>query len=560
MKKITIRVEGMTCEHCVLSVNKAVKSVGGIIDVETSLKENTSMILAEDSVDIDSIKKSIERAGYVPKEYISADASGSETVGKPSPSKYDYDLVIVGGGSAAFSSAIYAAEKNLRVCVIENWVIGGTCLNRGCVPSKHFIEAARIFYEPVNNKYKGVAIGQKSIDIKTLVKEKDELLTALRQVKYYNVLEGYPQIKFIAGTGRFLSKNSVEVMPSAKMEKPYTVTSDKFIVATGSKNRILDIPGLGETGYITNTEILSIDYIPKTLLIQGTRALALEFAQMFKRFGSKVIMVGRAARIALNEEPEISAELENILRKEGVEILLGSEIKKLYKKDGKKYADIATNGDGKTLTLEFDEFLMATGIVGNSAELNLEAAGVETDKNGFVITDEYLKTSADNIYAVGDITGRWFFVTTAAYEGKIAAGNLLDGKNIKADYTGVAHTTFTDPELSSVGLTEEQAVKADIEYEKTVFPVSYIPKAQAIFKTEGLIKMIAERKTGRVLGIHMLAHNSSETIQQASVYIQNNYTTEDIGKEIGVYPTMAEGLKLCAQTFTKDVSKLSCCA
>ena len=571
MKKINIEVNGMTCEHCVARVNKFILSVPGVKNIDTVLKENKSYIVADNNVNVETITLSIKDAGYKPGKYDVSEAEGldeshdrtsskgiSDMDKKNGAGNYDYDLIIIGGGSAAFSSAIYAAEKNLRVCVIENWVIGGTCLNRGCVPSKHFLEAGRIFYEPLNNKYQGIKVEQKSIDMKTLVEEKDILLTALRQVKYYNVLEGYPQIRFINGTGRFISKNAVEIIPAGRTGQPYTISSEKFIIATGSKNKILDIPGLGDTGYMTNTELLDISYIPKTLLIQGTRALALEFAQMFSRFGSKVVIVGRANRVALNEEPEISEELENILRREGIEILLGSEIKKLYKKEGKKYAEIETEDGIKVI--EFDEFLMATGIVGNSMELNLDAAGVETDKNGFVVVNDELKTSEDNIYAAGDITVKWFFVTVAAYEGKIAASNLLDGTHIKTDYSAVAHTTFTDPELSSVGLTEEQAVKAGYDIEKAVFPISYTPKAQAIFKTEGLVKMIAEKETGKVLGIHMLAHNSSETIQQASVYIQNNYTVERIGQEIGVYPTMAESLKLCAQTFTKDISKLSCCA
>ncbi|MHB1697734.1 MAG: mercury(II) reductase [bacterium] len=555
MKEIKIEVYGMTCEHCVARVNKFIKEIGGVQNIKTVLKENMSYILANNNVDTDAIKTAVENAGY--KAGKSEVTEKTDAPGKPKNS-YGYDLVIIGGGSAAFSSAIYAAEKNLNVCVIENRLIGGTCLNRGCVPSKHFLEAARIFHEPLSNKYKGVSLEQKSIDIKTLVEEKNKLLNALRQIKYYNVLEGYPQIKFISGTACFLSGNAVEIIPVDEAAKSYAVSSDKFIIATGSKNRILDIPGIEDTGYMTNAELLDTGRIPKTLLIQGTRALALEFAQMFGRFGSRVVMVGRANRIALNEEPEISAELENILRNEGIEILLGSEIKKLYKKDGKKFAEIKTESGIKII--EFDEFLMAAGIVGNSTELNLKAAGVESDKEGFVIVNDELRTSADNIYAAGDITGKWFFVTAAAYEGKVAASNLLDGTRVKTDFSSVAHTTFTDPELSSVGLTEEQAVKAGYGIEKVLFPISYTPKAQAIFKTEGLIKMIAEKDTGRVLGIHILAHNSSETIQQASLYLQNNYTVERIGGEIGVYPTMAEALKLCAQTFTKDISKLSCCA
>ncbi len=203
---------------------------------------------------------------------------------------------------------------------------------------------------------------------------------------------------------------------------------------------------------------------------------------------------------------------------------------------------------------------MATGVVGNTENLNLEAVGVETYKQGYIKVDDELRTTNPDIYACGDVTGLTRLVTTAAYDGKIAADNILHGRHIKADYSAVAHTTFTDPEVSSVGLTEEAAIKEGYDVAKVVFPVEYVPKAQAIFKIEGLIKMIADKKTNKVLGIHMLAHNSSETIQQASVYLQNNYTIQQIGEEIGVYPTMAEGLKLAAQSFTKDVSKLSCCA
>ena len=566
MKKIKINVEGMTCEHCVTSVNKAINRVKGVIKVDTSLSKKESVILAADDIKVEDIKKNIENAGYTPlshettrvseteEEKTEADDNGQ--IGKNL--NYDYDLIIIGGGSAAFSSAIKFADEGKKVCVIENRVIGGTCLNRGCVPSKHLLEAARIYYEPLSNKFKGIETKQVRVDIKELIKVKTELLDSLRGMKYYNVLRGYGNITFIEGKGSFASKNSVEVIPTGKSIDPYKITSDKFIVATGSTNQIIDIKGLGEVGYITNEEILNLNYLPETLLILGTRAVSLEFAQMFRRLGSKVVVVGRSGRILLNEEPEISESLLEILKNEGIKFLLNSSVKRLYKEDGKKYAEIET-GEGLT-AVKFDEFLMATGVVGNTEDLNLEAACVETYKQGFIKVDGELKTTNPDIYACGDVTGLMRLVTTAAYDGKIAAGNMLHGKHIKADYSSVAHTTFTDPEVSSVGLTEEAAIKNGYDVIKVVFPVEYVPKAQAIFKTEGLIKMIADKKTGKVIGIHMLAHNSSETIQQASVYIQNSYTIDAIGEEIGVYPTMAEGLKLAAQTFTKDVSKLSCCA
>ncbi len=566
MKKIKMNVKGMTCEHCVVSVNKAINKVKGVMDADTSLSKGESTILALDDINVEDIKKNIEEAGYTPLAYETADVSETE-VKKTAKSEggqtgsghnYDYDLIVVGGGSAAFSSAIKFADEGKKVCVIENWVIGGTCLNRGCVPSKHLLEAARIYYEPLSNKFKGIETKQTHIDIKELIKRKTELLNSLREMKYYNVLRGYNNITFIEAEGRFASKNSVEVIPNDKRVDSYKITSDKFIIATGSTNLIIDINGLGDVGYLTNEEILNLDYLPETLLILGTRAVSLEFAQMFRRFGSNVIVVGRSGRILLNEEPEISEALLNILKNEGIEFLLNSSIKRLYKDGGKKYADIETEEGLKTVN--FNEFLMATGVVGNTENLNLEAVGVETYKQGYIKVDGELRTANQNIYACGDVTGITRLVTTAAYDGKIAADNMLHGRHIKADYSFVAHTTFTDPEVSSVGLTEEAAIKEGYDVVKVVFPVEYVPKAQAIFKTEGLIKMIADKKTNKVLGIHMLAHNSSETIQQASVYLQNSYTIQQIGEEIGVYPTMAEGLKLAAQSFTKDVSKLSCCA
>lgn len=477
---------------------------------------------------------------------------------------YDFDLVVLGGGSAAFSSAIYAADMGLNVCVIENRIIGGTCLNRGCVPSKFLIEAARIFNEPLDNRFKGVSISRNYVNIDRLIREKETLLDSLRKFKYDDVLNGYPEIKFIKGTGKFLSNNSVECNP-ADGTNARVITSDKFIIATGTKNRILDIPGLSDAGFVTSEGLLDINYIPETLLIQGTRSLSLEFAQMFSRFGSKVFIVGRSGRIALNEEPEISMELERILKAEGINILLNSKIERLYKENGKKYAiikdinSIGSTGNQEKI-IEFDELLLATGVTGNTDSLNLDSVRVKTNFDGFVITDDELKTSSENIFAAGDVTGRGLLVTTAAYEGKLAAANLLEKKHGRVDYRAVPHTIFTDPELSSVGITEEQAIKFFIPYISSIIPISYVPKANIILKTDGLIKMIAEKDTERLLGVHLLSHSSSETIQQASVYLQNNYTLKDIGNEIGVYPTMAEALKLCAQSFHKDINKLSCCA
>ena len=566
MKKIKINVEGMTCEHCVTSLNKAVNKVRGVIKVDTSLAKKESLILAADDIKVEDIKKSIENVGYKPLSHEAVnvseaelEASGTETGNSAEKNhNYDYDLIVIGGGSAAFSAAIKFADEGKKVCVIENWVIGGTCLNRGCVPSKHLLEAARIYYEPINNKFKGIETKQGRIDVKELIKVKTELLDELREMKYYNVLKGYGNITFIEGRGSFASKNSVNVVPNDKNKKSFNITSDKFIIATGSKNQIINIEGLEEVGYITNEEILKLYYLPETLLILGTRAVSLEFAQMFRRFGSRVVVIGRSDRILLNEEPEISESLLEILKKEGIEFLLNSKISRLYKENGKKFAEIKTEAGIKNIN--FDEFLMATGVIGNTDGLNLNVVGAETDKYGFVKVNDELQTANPDIYACGDVTGLTRLVTTAAYDGKIAAENMLHAKHLKVDYSAVAHTIFTDPEVSSVGLTEEAALKAGYEVIKTVFPVEYVPKARSIFKTDGVIKMVADKKTGRVLGVHMVAHNSSETIQQASVYLQNAYTIQQIGEEIGVYPTMAEGLKLAAQTFTKDVSKLSCCA
>ena len=566
MKKIKINVEGMTCEHCVTSLNKAVNKVKGVVKVDTSLAKKESLILAADDIKVEDITKSIENAGYKPLSHETVNVSESELeksgteTGNTEEKKhnYQYDLIVVGGGSAAFSAAIKFADEGKKVCVVENWIIGGTCLNRGCVPSKHLLEAARIYYEPLNNKFKGIETKQARIDVKELIKVKTELLDSLREMKYYNVLRGYGNITFIEGRGSFESKNSVKVIPNDKSKESFNITAEKFIIATGSKNQIINIEGLETVGYITNEEILKLEYLPETLLILGTRAVSLEFAQMFRRFGSNVIVVGRSGRILLNEEPEISDTLIEILKKEGIEFLMNSGINKLYKKDGKKFAEIKTKEGLKAV--KFDEFLMATGVVGNTDGLNLSIVGVKTDKYGFVKVDGELKTDNPDIYACGDVTGLTRLVTTAAYDGKIAAENMLHVKHLKVDYSAVAHTIFTDPEVSSVGLTEEAAIKEGYDVIKTVFPVEYVPKARSIFKTEGVIKMIADKKTGRVLGVHMVAHNSSETIQQASVYLQNSYTIQQIGEEIVVYPTMSEGLKLAAQTFTKDVSKLSCCA
>lgn len=465
---------------------------------------------------------------------------------------FKFDIVIIGGGSAAFSAAIKATELGAEVAVCEKGVIGGTCLNRGCIPSKSLLNASELFYYSVRQPFQGIEIPKGKVDLAKLIAQKDDLVHSLRQEKYLNILSGNKKIHYFSGTASFISENEVKVGDQI-------LFGERFIVATGATPQIIPFKGIEKAVFLNSTTALDLKELPSSMIIIGGRFVAVEMAQIFAHFGTKVTILQRSERIIPDEEEEISDGLKSYLEEEGIEVITGVKILELYKRGKRQVVKAEVNGSLSEFGGEW--LLMATGITPDTKALNLEAASVKVDGHGFIETDAYMRTSNPKIFAAGDVAGKMPLVTVAAAEGSIAAQNALNTGSPKGiDYSVIPHAIFTQPNVAGVGLIERDAVANGFSVISRTLDLRHVPKARAIWDTRGLIKIIAEEATGTILGVHILAPDAAEVIHQAVLLVKNKMTLKDAVEKIDVYPTLSEMVKLCAQSFYKNIEKLSCCA
>ena len=436
------------------------------------------------------------------------------------------DLVIIGYGAAGFASLIQANELGIKPTLIGYGPIGGTCVNVGCVPSKRLLH--------LGETYKGTDFFKPFDDTKELVK-------VMRKEKYEDLLSYY-DVELIEGKAHFISPHEVKVGDKI-------IEGKKFIIATGSSPFIPDIQGLKETGFWTNVEALNPDRKISSLVIIGGRAEALEFSQMYKNFGVDVAVLQRSKVLIPNWEPEISLEIQKVLEDEGIYVVTGVKVKEVKRGEGGK---IVVTDKGE---VEADEILLATGRKPN-VDLNLPSAGVELNERGGIKVNEELQTTNPNIYAAGDVIGNMMLEALAGYEGTIAVRNAIRNEHKKIDFLSIPQVIFTKPNLARVGITEAEGGE---KVESRVVKMKDIVKAQILGETRGLIKMVVDKETKRILGVHVMGENSAEFISEAALAIKHRMTIDDIIDTVHVFPTVAESLRIVALAFYKDVEKLSCC-
>jgi len=502
---IRLKITGMTCDHCAITVKSALEGVEGVEEAQVYFPQGLAEVRTKGDVDITDLIEAVKRSGY-----------GAEPLEEGPdiyiPKKDVYDLFVLGGGSAGFAGAIKGADLGARVLVVEKGVIGGTCLNRGCIPSKFLIEKA-----------KEVRCIDGKVDIRKIVEKEQDLISQLRKEKYWDVLEAYPSIEYREGNGKVLAGDKAVVNGS-------TIRFHRALITTGSRPSLPPVKNLEKVRHYTSDTIFTIDHLPDHLIILGGGAIGLELGQAFLRFGSRVTVLEALDDILITEEPELRQRLREILEREGMEILTGTTVQEVRELgDG---VEVIALRDERPLTLRGTDLLVATGRVPNTEGIGLEEAGIETDQRGFIRVNDYLQTSVPEIYSAGDCVGKMMLVTVSATEGAVAAENALLGNRKKMDYLSVPHAVFTDPELSSVGYTEQK----------------------------GLVKIVAERDTEKVVGVHVLGDHGGEIIHRAVPLVKYGLTLNEIIEMTDVYPTLSEAIKLCAQSFKKDVTKLSCCA
>ncbi len=461
-------------------------------------------------------------------------------------------VTIIGSGSAAFASALYLANNGAEVNIVESSTIGGTCVNVGCVPSKIFIRAAQLAHEQAHHPFEGLARVEPIVNKASLLAQQVNRVEELRTAKYVKVLESNPNINFIEGTAKFEDSNTV-IVESPGKQASIRLISDYVLVATGSSPYIPNIQGLRDAPYWTSTDALFSDVMPKHLIVVGSSVVATEIAQAYLRLGSKVTMLARST-ILSKEDPEIGIELSRIFTHEGMDVRLHAEINAVSYDEHKGFE--VTLSDS---IIAGDKLLIAAGRTANTANLGLDRIGISTSHNGDIIVDEYLRTNIPNIFAAGDCTTLPKYVYVAAAAGTRAAANML-GKSIKLDLKGLPEVVFTDPQVATVGYTVEQAEAMGKQAVAKVLKLENVPRALANFDTNGFIKLVADAKTHELLGAQVVAHEGSEVIQSVAMALHAKMTTTAMAAKLFPYLTMSEGLKLCAQTFSTDVKKLSCCA
>ncbi len=548
--ELELAVTGMTCDSCAVHVEKALQNVSGVkkAKVPGGWQSGRAAVKADSSVTAEALSTAVREAGY------SAIVKTRKPVGGSISSNgggSDFDLMVIGGGSAGFAAAIKGSELGYKVAIVEAATIGGTCVNIGCVPSKALIRALEAHHQAGQQRFRGIHTTSGQISWPEVINDKDRLVDELRQSKYVDVLAAYPDVTYIAGRARLTGKNGVEI--DGKPFAPF-----RIIIATGAQPWAAPIPGLADAGYLTSTTALDLKELPKSMIVLGANAVGLELAQTYARAGTYVTILELLPRIAPFEDEEISAALTSYLENEGIQIVTNFQSSHVTKQEG-RYV-LTGRQDGVEFTFDAEQLLVATGRRPNTADMGLEEADVLLGNRGEVLVSETLRTNNPFVYAAGDVTGKDMFVYVAAYAGGLAAENALNGIGETYDAGYIARVTFTDPQIASAGLTEVQAREQGYDVKVSVLPMEYVPRALAARDTRGLIKLVVDGATDHLLGAHVLAPEGSEIIQTAVMAIRFDLTVNQLRKTMFPYLTNVEGLKLAVLGLEKDVAMLSCCA
>lgn len=542
-----LRISGMTCRSCAEQVKAALEKVPGVRRAEVSYEHGRADLDIDGNASRERMLAALTLLGYRGRFEAKTGTGGGDRAGDGGTLR----IAVIGSGGAAMAGALKATERGAQVTLIERGTLGGTCVNVGCVPSKIMLRAAYIAHLRRTSPFdRGVGRSEPAIDRPHLLAQQAERVDALRRAKYEDILASNPGITVLRGQARFRDARTLAVSLREGGER--RVAFDRCLIATGASPALPPIPGLSDTRFWTSTEALASDRIPPRLAVIGSASVAVELAQAFARLGSKVTLLARNT-LLFREDPAIGRTLAAAFRDEGIEVLERTQVGRVtYRMD--EFVLATGHGD-----LRADELLVATGRAPNTGELDLGAAGVMRDARGAVVIDADLRSSAPDIYAAGDCTDQPQFVYVAAAAGARAAINMTGGQ-ASLDLSAMPAVVFTDPQVATVGMSETDALRHGIRTDSRTLALDNVPRALANFDTRGFIKLVAEAESGRLLGVQAVAAEAGELIQAAALAIGAGMSVQALGDRLFPYLTMVEGLKLAAQSFSKDVKQLSCCA
>ena len=471
-----------------------------------------------------------------------------------------FDLVILGSGSTAFAAALRAQELGKTAVMSEERIPGGTCVNRGCLPSKNLIEAAKLLYDAKNPRYPGISPTNLELDFQALIKQKDDVIAGYRNKKYESLL----------GTGFYIEQGHAEFVDAHTVQVgEKQLSGENILIATGSRPVLPSIEGLESVPYLTSdlltsNESMELTECPHSLLIIGGGYIALELGQMFHRFGTEVTILERSQQVlAHGYEPEAGQTMGTIFQEEGIQIITQASVSSVRQETNAVVVTVSM-GDS-TQEFRAEKLLITTGRRPNTDNINIEKSGVLLGEKGQVQVDEYLKTNVSHIFAAGDVIGSEISSQMAtpvgSQDGGIVAHNALSDQNQRSvNHRVIPRAIFTDPQIGIVGMTEKEAIAAGHRCWCRAIPMSLVPRAGAIRDTKGVIKMVADAETDEVLGVTMVGNSAAEIIHEVAMGMRFHAKLYDFIDLIHIYPTMAEALKIAAISRYKDPAKLSCCA
>lgn len=563
-KTINLYIDGMTCSGCSTHIEKDMNKTKGVLSSDVNHETGKGKFTIDTTkIDKEELINAVNGVGTysvvngVAKEDDGATDTIETTKKKASitKGKYDYDVIIIGGGSAAFSAAIKAEGLGLATLMVNAGLdFGGTCVNVGCVPSKNLIRAAETVYHATHSNFKGIKPKGVDIDFKQVIKDKKALVAALQQQKYLDVVSDFKNLTMLKGWAEFVDHKTILV------DGKDTYTATNIIIATGATTNIPNIEGLNEVGYLTNVSLFDLEEKPKSLTIMGAGYIGLEIAMAYNRLGVKVRIIEFTDRPLRSQTSDITDVLVEQMKREGIEILPNFRAIK-FEKDGDYTIIHCKCPDGSTTQIvEKGHIVVATGTKPNTSKLGLENMDLKLTEKGHILVNEKMETNVSNIFAAGDVTNTPHFVYTAAKEGSTAVNNAFSLSKTKLDYSSLPWVVFTDPQISGAGMDEVEAEKAGIPFEVSKLDLIHVARALAAQDTRGFIKLIRNPETDKLIGARVIAPEGGELIQQLSMAIKFGITIKDLAESFYPYLTLGEGIKLAAITFGKDVSKLSCCA
>jgi len=442
-----------------------------------------------------------------------------------------YDAIIIGSGQAGNPLSESLTDQGLKVALIEKAHLGGTCINTGCTPTKTMVASAQVAYYARNAARWGVHTGEVRVDLPKIIARKDAIVQSFRS-GHERKVESRDNLHLYRGHARFLGPRQVAVGAEV-------LESERIFINTGTRTDVPRLAGLDQVNYLTNATLMEVKDLPEHLLVLGGGYIGLEFGQMFLRFGSRVTVVHRGSEILTREDSDVAGELQKALVAEGMQFVLNARTTRVTKADGRIALSVEAGNGSQTLT--GSHLLIATGRRPNTDDLGLDKAGVQTDPRGYIQVNGRMETNVPGIWALGDVKGGPAFTHISYDDYQIVYGNLFEGKNLTTENRPVPYSVFTDPQLGRVGMTEKEARATGRTLKIGKIPMSWVARAIERDETAGLMKLVADAETDRILGAAILATEGGELIQILGAVMLAGAPYTLLKGAIYIHPTLAEG-------------------